>query len=192
VNFFKVFSAVCLMTFAASSSYAQMQCICHSKQPAMKRMHEAIGTTGCGNCHTKSENLMSRKDGKDSTAKADLAKRKGEDKFCGPCHDSQGAIKKEIRSGKDAKGIAGTLYCPKDKLQFSADSKSCSKCGGTLLNIDEVMARSRRNPSNEICTECHMAEEVRQIKRHTIFNSDKLGRCLDCHKGHDDCSSCHH
>jgi len=158
----------------------------------MKHMHEIIGVTNCGDCHKKNENLMSKKTEKDSATKANLAKRISEDNFCVPCHDSQGGIKKEIYSNKSAMGISGTLYCPKDKLSFSPDNKACSKCGGNLLNMDELMARSRRNPSNEICMECHLVEEVRQIKRHTLFNNDKLGKCLDCHKGHNDCGSCHH
>lgn len=194
MQFMKVCSIVFWMalTIAISPAYAQMECICHSKQPAMRRMHETIGMTGCGNCHKKDENLMSKRNEKDSVTKTNMAKRLGEDKFCVPCHDSQGVIKKEIYSNKSTMGISGTLYCPKDKLRFSPDNKLCSKCGGTLLNIDELMARSRRSPSNEICMECHLMEEVRQIKQHTIFNNDTPGKCLDCHKGHDDCGSCHH
>lgn len=190
----KVCSIVFFVTLAIAIApgYAQMECKCHSKQPAMRRMHKLIGMTGCGNCHKKDENLMSKKNEQDSTAKVDLAKRIREDKLCIPCHDSQGAIKKAIYSEKNTMGISGMLYCPKDKLTFSPDNQSCSKCGGALLNIDELMARSRRSPSNEICMECHRMEEVRQIKRHTIFNNDKLEKCLDCHKGHDDCGSCHH
>jgi hypothetical protein len=186
------FAFLMALTIAISPAYAQIECRCHSKQPAMKRMHKTIGMTGCGNCHTKDENLMSKRTEKGSTTKANLAKRISEDKFCVPCHDSQGAIKNGIYSNESPMGISGTLYCPKDKLRFSPDNKSCSKCGGALLNMDELMVRSRRSPSNEICMECHMMEEVRQIKRHTIFNNDKLGKCLDCHKGHDNCGSCHH
>ncbi len=194
VKNFKAYSAILLTAFiiVVSPSYAQMQCICHSKQPAMRRMHETIGMTGCGNCHKQNENLMSKRNAKDSATKASLAKRIREDESCVPCHDSQGAIKKEIHSSKSTMGISGTLYCPKDKLRFSPDIKSCSKCGGILLNIDEIMTKSRKSPSNEICMECHRVEEVQQIERHTIFNNEKLRKCLDCHKGHDDCGSCHH
>jgi hypothetical protein len=43
---------------AISPCFAQMnsakkECKCHSKQPAMKHMHETIGFNGCGNCHSK-------------------------------------------------------------------------------------------------------------------------------------------
>jgi hypothetical protein len=181
-----------LIAFAASPSYAQMECKCHSKQPAMVRMHNKIGFTGCGNCHKKDENLMSKRNEKAPGAEADLAKRKREDKYCIPCHDSQGPARKENQPEKASMGISSSLYCPKDKLKFPAGSKTCSKCGGALLNVDELMERSHSSPSNEICMECHMAEEVRQIKRHTIFNNEKLKKCLDCHTGHNDCGSCHH
>jgi nitrate/TMAO reductase-like tetraheme cytochrome c subunit len=155
-------------------------------------MHETIGFDGCGKCHSKNDNLMSRKDKVDPNRKAALAKRAGEDPSCIPCHDSQGKLKKAAHSGADIPSIMGTLYCPKDKLRFSAGTQLCSKCGGSLLSISAVTERSHRNPSNEICMECHRMEEVQQIKRHTIFNANKLKQCLDCHRGHDDCDSCHH
>jgi hypothetical protein len=184
-------------TLAISPCFAQMksakkECTCHSKQPAMKRMHETIGFNGCGNCHSKNENLMSGKNQVDANRKAVLAKRIREDQACIPCHDSQGKLKKADHSGTDIPSIMDTLYCPKDKLRFSAGTRLCSKCGGSLLNISELTERSRRNPSNELCMECHRMEEVQQIKRHTIFNATKLKQCLDCHQGHDDCDSCHH
>jgi hypothetical protein len=135
---------------------------------------------------------MSKRNERDPGADANLAKRKREDKFCIPCHDSQGSARKEIPPQKVAMGISGSLYCPKDKLRFSAGSKACLNCGGALLNMDELMASSRNSPSNEICVECHMADEVHQITRHSIFNKEKLNKCLDCHTGHSDCGSCHH
>lgn len=182
---------------AISPCFAQMnsakkECRCHSKQPAMKRMHETIGFAGCGNCHSKNENLMSGRNQVDPNRKAVLAKRIGGDQYCIPCHDSQGKLKKAVHSGTGIPSIMGTRYCPKDKLRFSAGTQLCSKCGGSLLSINEVTQRSHQNPSNEICMECHRMEEVQQIKRHTIFNANKLKQCLDCHGGHDDCGSCHH
>jgi hypothetical protein len=147
---------------------------------------------GCGNCHKKGENLMSRGSEKSVATKEDLLKRRREDTFCIPCHNAHGSNAKGAHSGGHSMAISGILYCPKDKLRFSPDTNACSKCGGMLLNIDEVMTRSRRNPSNEICKECHLSEEVRQIGRHAIYNQAKLRQCLDCPKGHDDCASCHH
>jgi hypothetical protein len=155
-------------------------------------MHETIGFTGCARCHSKSENLMSGRKGADPNRQAALAKRAGEEPSCFPCHDSQGKLKKAVRSSPEIPSIMGTLYCPKDKTRFPAGTTACSKCGGSLLDINEMTERSRRNPSNEICMECHQIEEVGQIKRHGIFNSTKLKQCLDCHQGHDDCAGCHH
>ena len=181
-----------LAIIPAYPSYAQKECKCHSKQPAMKRMHEITGFANCGDCHSKNENLMSGKNKNGNTAKRDLSKRFKDDKFCIPCHSPDGLIKKEIFAGIEKIRISGTLFCPKDKARFPAGTNACAKCGGSLINIDESMERSRKNPSNGICIECHPMEEVHKIKRHGIFNAEKLQRCLDCHEGHDDCGSCHH
>lgn len=196
---FKVGLAVSAVTIliAGPSAFAQMnsakmECKCHSKKPAMKHMHEAIGFSGCGNCHTKNENLMSGRNAVDPNRKATLSKRIREDKFCIPCHDSQGGVKKEILAGRKSLDISNTLFCPKDKLRFPSGLGSCPKCGGNLLNINAVMEKSRQNPSNEICIECHGMDEAPQIRRHAIFNATKLRQCLDCHQGHEDCASCHH
>ena len=182
-----------VLMILVSNSYAQMkECRCHSRQPAMKHMHETIGFTGCGNCHSKDENLMSPGGKADPKRKERLASRIQTDKFCIPCHDSHGAVKKDILSSQEAMSITGTLFCPKDKLRFEPGMVSCSKCGGPLIDINQIMEISRKSPSNEICIRCHAIEEVRQIERHTIFNSTKLKECLDCHQGHDDCGACHH
>jgi hypothetical protein len=188
-----IMTALLLMLMASTlPSYAQMECKCHSKQPAMRRMHEIIGFSGCQNCHTKRENLMSgdRKTGPER--KSDLARRIREDKTCIPCHESEGTVKKEIYSNRTMMEISGTLYCPKDKMKYSSGTKTCSKCGGPLLDINALMAQSRTNPSNEICRKCHMKEEVQQIRQHIALSPDVMNRCLDCHKGHNDCGSCHH
>jgi hypothetical protein len=179
-----------LMLIPTSSVCAQKECRCHSKQPAMKRMHEIIGFKNCGDCHSKNEDLMSGKSA--NAAKKDFSQRFKEDRFCLPCHDSDGAVKKDPSAAIQKIGISGTLFCPKDKARFPAGTKACAKCGGNLINIDESMERSRKSPSNGICMECHPMEEVGNIKRHRIFNAQKLQRCLDCHQGHDDCGSCHH
>jgi hypothetical protein len=194
VKYLRVDPSIFLLAFliAASPSYAQMECKCHSKQPPMRRMHETIGFTGCGNCHTKNENLMSKIRQKDSGTRANLSKRFREDRFCTPCHDPQGSVKKEVYLNLRSMGIAGTMYCPKDKLKYSSTARACSKCGGALLNIDELMTKSRQNPSNAVCIQCHMLEEVQKINEHALFGVEKLKGCLACHKGHNDCGSCHH
>ncbi len=173
-----------------SSADAQMECKCHSKQPAMRRMHEIIGFSGCGDCHAKGENLMSGN--RNPNRKTDLAKRMREDKSCIPCHDSNGLVKKAIYSKSKIMGIAGTLYCPKDKISLPPGTKACSKCGGPLLSINALMARSQTSPSNEVCINCHSKEEVQQIEQHAALKPHMVNQCLDCHKGHNDCGSCHH
>lgn len=184
--------AVLMAIWIPPSSAQQKECKCHSKDPAMKHMHETIGFKSCGNCHSKSENLMSGKAKSDDADRSRLNKRFKEDEFCLPCHSSEGLVKKEVLSSRDALNISGTYYCAKDKLRLPAGAKSCPKCGGNLIDINVSMERSRTNPSNGICIECHLIEEINTIKRHQLFNADKLTKCLDCHQGHDDCGSCHH
>ena len=192
ISKFHLLLLLVFLSIAISPAYAQMECKCHSKQPTMRRMHEIIGFSGCGNCHAKGENLMSANRKTVPDRKADLAKRIREDKACVPCHDSNGLVKKEIYSNSRVMGISNTLYCPKDKVRFSSGTKACSRCGGPLLDINALMALSRTSPSNEICAKCHLTEEVRQIKQHTARKPDMMNRCLDCHRGHNDCGSCHH
>jgi hypothetical protein len=181
-----------IVPFVALSSYAQPACICHSKNPAMKRMHEVIGFKDCDNCHTKDENLMSGNREKGTNDRERLNARFKQDRFCLPCHDSTGAVKKAGFSGSGGMTISGAFFCPKDRLTFPADTKSCPKCGGELINISEFMQRSRTNPSNEICAKCHPTAQLTVVKSHQVLKADKLSMCLSCHKGHDNCSSCHH
>ena len=158
----------------------------------MRRMNEIIGFSGCGDCHAKGENLMSANRKASLDRKADLAKRIRTDKACIPCHDSNGLVKKEVYRNSKRMGISGTLYCPKDKVSFSPGTRACSKCGGTLLDVNALMARSRANPSNEICAKCHLTQEIQQVKQHAALKPDVVNGCLDCHRGHNDCASCHH
>jgi len=184
---------VLLMAVSVCPAYEQKECRCHSKRSAMKRMHEAIGFANCGNCHSKSENLMSGNRNTNNDAAQTISKKRfTEDQFCIPCHDSQGAMKKNMPAGVDRMNISGTLYCAKDKLRFPAGTKSCPNCGSSLININEFMEKSRAKPSNQICMECHLPNDVQAVKRHGLFNAAKLQRCLDCHKGHDNCGGCHH
>ena len=43
---------------SVSANASPKGCKCHSKNPAMRRMHEIIGFKNCGNCHGKNEDLM--------------------------------------------------------------------------------------------------------------------------------------
>ena len=175
-----------------SSAGQQPECRCHSRNPAMKRMHEAIGFRNCGNCHARDENLMSGKPRSAAGIGDRLKNRFKEDRFCVPCHNSEGTVKRESSPASERMNISGTYYCPKDKLRLSAGSTSCPECGGKLIDINAAMEQSRTSPSNEVCIECHLIADVNAISRHQLFNADKLKKCLDCHRGHDDCGSCHH
>lgn len=180
-----------LMPFSVGAS--PRACKCHSKNPAMRRMHEVIGYKNCGNCHSKNENLMKSKssDQKEDHRKK-LEKRIKEDNFCKPCHNPDGTIKKESYKKSEAMRITDTFYCPKDKLRFSEGIKVCSKCGGELININKLMEESKKNPSNEICRKCHPTKEVQEIKAHKTDDRKNQYNCLGCHEGHDDCGGCHH
>ncbi|MBI5418347.1 hypothetical protein HZA55_10480 [Candidatus Poribacteria bacterium] len=172
---------------------ASPECKCHSKNPSMVRMHEIIGFKNCGNCHKKNENLMSPKSSiKDEKLMEKLQTRIKEDKFCIPCHNADGTIKKEIYKKTDVMKISDTYYCAKDRLRFPEEVNLCPKCSGKLLNLNKLMAQAKANPSNSICRQCHLDAEVQEIDAHITFKKEKLGNCLDCHKDHDDCGNCHH
>ncbi len=180
--------------FISVSAHASpKECKCHSKNPAMRRMHEVIGFKNCGNCHSKNDNLM--KSGA-SYQKEDhrkkLEKRIKEDQFCIPCHNPDGTIKKESYKKSAAMRVTNTFYCPKDKLKFTEKVKACSKCGGELIDINNLMAESKKNPSNKICRKCHLDKDVLKIGAHKHIDKKDQYNCLNCHEGHDDCASCHH
>ena len=56
---------------------------CHSKNPAMVRMHTAVQGRGCFDCHRIGEKLMGKGQPKDH---ASLLKRQGNDPLCVECH----------------------------------------------------------------------------------------------------------
>lgn len=59
--------------------------VCHSKNPAMVRMHKAVQATeiGCFDCHRVGEKLMGKGQPKDP---ASLVKRRVADPLCVECH----------------------------------------------------------------------------------------------------------
>lgn len=72
-----------LLTIAPAFSF---QCsVCHSKNPAMVRMHKAVQAKdiGCFDCHRVGEKLMGKSRPKDRPS---LLKRQGEDPLCAGCH----------------------------------------------------------------------------------------------------------
>lgn len=78
---------VLLVLFSVSSPAAAFKCtVCHSKNPAMVRMHKALQSRddiGCFDCHKVGEKLMGK--GAPSDIKAQL-KRRESDPLCTGCH----------------------------------------------------------------------------------------------------------
>ena len=56
---------------------------CHSKNPAMVRMHNALQGRGCFDCHKIGEKLMGKGQPKDHNS---LMKRRVTDPLCIECH----------------------------------------------------------------------------------------------------------
>ncbi len=56
---------------------------CHSKNPAMVRMHQALKGQACFGCHKPGERLMGKQAAKDP---ASLLQRRVTDQLCIRCH----------------------------------------------------------------------------------------------------------
>lgn len=98
-----------------------------------------------------------------------------------PCHDAQGGLRQEVISKHKSMHISGTLFCPKDRLRFAPGRHGCSKCGGVLIHIGQVIKASRANPSNDICIGCHaIISEFRAIapKRTGMTHAFRVGDWL--------------
>lgn len=79
-------TAILCLIAAGSNSAAAFQCkVCHSKNPAMVRMHKATQAKdiGCFDCHKVGEKLMGKSQPKDP---ASLLKRRITDPMCVGCH----------------------------------------------------------------------------------------------------------
>ncbi len=72
-----------LLTLAAPAAHAFQCNECHSKNPAMVKMHKALLGRGCFDCHKVGEKLMGKAQPKDRTS---LLKRRGADPLCVECH----------------------------------------------------------------------------------------------------------
>lgn len=57
--------------------------VCHSKNPAMVRMHKALEGRNCFDCHRMGEKLMGKGIPKDKTAQL---KRRATEEICFECH----------------------------------------------------------------------------------------------------------
>lgn len=63
---------------------AAFECtVCHSKNPAMVKMHTAARGQGCFGCHKVGDKLMGKKQPKDRES---LFARRQNDQACTPCH----------------------------------------------------------------------------------------------------------
>lgn len=66
---------------------AAFECkVCHSKNPAMVRMHKAVQGRNCFGCHKIGEKLMVKGAPKDRDS---LLKRRATDPLCVECHASK-------------------------------------------------------------------------------------------------------
>ena len=75
----------CLAVPAASA----FQCnVCHSKNPAMVRMHKAVQAKeiGCFDCHRMGEKLMGKGQPKDRES---LLQRRASEPVCSGCHGKE-------------------------------------------------------------------------------------------------------
>ncbi|MBI1919884.1 MAG: cytochrome c3 family protein [Geobacter sp.] len=69
---------ICSMAFECN--------VCHSKNPAMVKMHKAVKGRNCFDCHKIGEKLMGKAQPKDRDS---LLKRRSTDPLCVECHASK-------------------------------------------------------------------------------------------------------
>jgi hypothetical protein len=82
----RVFTATALLFLTCSGALSAMECtVCHSKNPAMVKMHKATKEKGinCFDCHKIGERLMGKGQPKDRDS---LLKRRVSDGVCTGCH----------------------------------------------------------------------------------------------------------
>ena len=74
----------CIMFLLATQTVLAFQCNeCHSKNPAMVRMHKALKGRDCFGCHKMGEKLMGKGIPKDKGAQV---QRRVSDPLCVECH----------------------------------------------------------------------------------------------------------
>lgn len=72
-----------MLTLTAPGANAFQCNECHSKNPAMVKMHKALQGRGCFDCHKVGEKLMGKARPKDRDS---LLKRRVADSLCVECH----------------------------------------------------------------------------------------------------------
>jgi hypothetical protein len=75
-----------IMLLAAQAAYGFECHECHSKNPAMVKMHKALEGKWCFDCHKMGEKLMGKGVPKD---KASQLQRRVSDPLCVGCHKKQ-------------------------------------------------------------------------------------------------------
>lgn len=78
---------VALLSLLPSLASAFECKVCHSKNPAMVRMHTALRGQGCFGCHKVGDKLMGKGQPKDRDS---LLKRRQTEEICLPCHRQSG------------------------------------------------------------------------------------------------------
>lgn len=80
----KIFALALISSLSICASASAFQCNeCHSKNPAMVKMHKAVQGRGCFDCHKIGEKLMGKGAPKDRES---LLKRRVADPLCVECH----------------------------------------------------------------------------------------------------------
>ena len=80
----RTITGILYLLLAATPAVAAFECkVCHSKNPAMVKMHKALQGQGCFGCHKPGERLMGKQKPKDP---ASLLQRRTVDPLCLPCH----------------------------------------------------------------------------------------------------------
>jgi hypothetical protein len=72
-----------ILLFCVQTAHAFQCNECHSKNPAMVRMHKALQGRGCFDCHKMGEKLMGKGVPRDKTAQL---QRRLTDPICAECH----------------------------------------------------------------------------------------------------------
>lgn len=79
-------AALLLMLFAPCAATAFECNVCHSKNPKMVAMHQALKGQNCFSCHKVGEKLMGKGKPKDMDS---LLKRRVTEPECLPCHGKE-------------------------------------------------------------------------------------------------------
>lgn len=79
-----LFAVTCALLLIGPDTEAFECNVCHSKNPAMVRMHQALKGRNCFDCHKMGEKLMGKGQPKDRES---LLKRRVADPTCVECHN---------------------------------------------------------------------------------------------------------